>query len=381
MDASRRRSREACLQGTAIVALPGTVSLLHSGCRHFIPPSLQGSCACFPGCTRLLPTDERSRHLPGPSPTTSGRPMASSRRRTGKRSSSSTSSPGSSGTGLTIRHLIISGAVNRVVDAILTGRPRLLATMATGTGKTAVAFSCSSTAPVPRGRSGTTKQPLPEGRKNYTKTVPLQFEELAPCQTWLAERQENERAWKVPAAELLAAKRNLDRKNPHANEDIAVCHPNRSSPACSRRSGASRSSWLRAATRRRGANPSYPALIKDLSALLESARRASARAVNALMTATSWEIGRRIVEYEQQGERRAEYGADLLERLSADLTRRFGRGFSRQDLQYMRQFYWPSRQARFARRRRANPNRRVGFPVSTPSPRHFRCPGLITSSW
>ena len=83
----------------------------------------------------------------------------------------------------------------------------------------------------------------------------------------------------------------------------------------------------------------YPALVRDLSELLESARRASARAVNALMTATHWEIGRRIVEYEQRGERRAEYGAELLERLSADLTRRFGRGFSRQNLQYMRQFY------------------------------------------
>jgi len=83
----------------------------------------------------------------------------------------------------------------------------------------------------------------------------------------------------------------------------------------------------------------YPALVKDLSGLLESARRASARAVNALLTATYWEIGRRIVEYEQAGEKRAEYGTELLERLSTDLTRRFGRGFSRQNLQYMRQFY------------------------------------------
>ena len=89
----------------------------------------------------------------------------------------------------------------------------------------------------------------------------------------------------------------------------------------------------------RAADPRYPALIKDLSGLLESARRASARAVNALMTATYWEIGRRIVEYEQRGEKRAEYGAELLERLSGDLTRRFGRGFSCQNLQYMRQFY------------------------------------------
>ena len=47
------------------------------------------------------------------------------------------------------------------------------------------------------------EHPLPEGRKNYTKTVPLQFEEFAPLIAWWAERAENDRAWKVPAAELL----------------------------------------------------------------------------------------------------------------------------------------------------------------------------------
>lgn len=48
---------------------------------------------------------------------------------------------------------------------------------------------------------------------------------------------------------------------------------------------------------RRASDPRYPALIKDLSGLLETARRSSARAVNALMTATYWEIGRRIIEF------------------------------------------------------------------------------------
>ena len=90
---------------------------------------------------------------------------------------------------------------------------------------------------------------------------------------------------------------------------------------------------------RRFGDPGYSALVKDLSGLLESARRAAARTVNAAMTATYWEIGRRIVEFEQGGEKRAEYGAELLETLAADLTRQFGRGFSRQNLQYMRQFY------------------------------------------
>src|SRR5213593_768355 len=75
-------------------------------------------------------------------------------------------------------------------------------------------------------RSGPTKevwyyqQPLPEGRKNYTKTQPMQFEEFAPCQAWWARREENERAWKVAVPELLANNCNLDRKNPRAKEDI-----------------------------------------------------------------------------------------------------------------------------------------------------------------
>ena len=90
---------------------------------------------------------------------------------------------------------------------------------------------------------------------------------------------------------------------------------------------------------RRGTSVGYSSLLADLSGLLESARRASVRSVNAVMTVTYWEIGRRIVEYEQGGRKRAEYGAELIDRLSADLTQRFGRGFSRQNLQYMRQFY------------------------------------------
>ena len=61
--------------------------------------------------------------------------------------------------------------------------------------------------------------------------------------------------------------------------------------------------------------------------LLEAARRAVARSVNAAMTATYWEIGRRIVEFEQAGAERATYGDALIERLAKDLTGRFGRGF------------------------------------------------------
>lgn len=81
--------------------------------------------------------------------------------------------------------------------------------------------------------------------------------------------------------------------------------------------------------------------------LLEDARRAVARSVNAQITASYWEIGRRIVDYEQAGSSRAAYGEVLIERLAKDLTRRFGRGFSRQNLWQMRAFYiaWPAKRA------------------------------------
>jgi hypothetical protein len=73
--------------------------------------------------------------------------------------------------------------------------------------------------------------------------------------------------------------------------------------------------------------------------LLNAARLTAARNVNALMTASYWEIGRRIVEAEQKGKRRAGYGEQLIQRLSADLTQQFGRGFSARNLEQMRQFY------------------------------------------
>jgi hypothetical protein len=83
----------------------------------------------------------------------------------------------------------------------------------------------------------------------------------------------------------------------------------------------------------------YNGLLVGIAKLVDVARHSSARAVNALMSATYWEIGRRIVEFEQKGRTRAAYGDELLERLSSDLTQRFGRGFSRHNLARFRDFY------------------------------------------
>lgn len=83
----------------------------------------------------------------------------------------------------------------------------------------------------------------------------------------------------------------------------------------------------------------YRRALLDVSQLLASARAASARSLNALMTTTYFLIGKRIVEEEQGGADRAAYGQQLIERLSVDLTKTFGRGFSTRNLFLMRAFF------------------------------------------
>lgn len=83
----------------------------------------------------------------------------------------------------------------------------------------------------------------------------------------------------------------------------------------------------------------YGDLVGGIARVLETARQASARTVNAIMTATYWEIGRRIVQYEQGGRKRAEYGHALIDRPSNDLMARFGRGFAARNVWQMKAFY------------------------------------------
>jgi predicted nuclease of restriction endonuclease-like (RecB) superfamily len=86
-------------------------------------------------------------------------------------------------------------------------------------------------------------------------------------------------------------------------------------------------------------------LIAEVRNLIESARHAAASAVNTLQVLTNFEIGRRIVEHEQKGAKRAAYGAELLNELSTRLTEEFGKGFSPVNLSYMRRFFllWKER--------------------------------------
>lgn len=81
------------------------------------------------------------------------------------------------------------------------------------------------------------------------------------------------------------------------------------------------------------------ALVTEVRSLIQSARQSVASVVDTFQVMTNFEIGRRIVEHEQQGAKRAAYGSEVLKGLSARLTEEFGRGFSKANLEYMRRFF------------------------------------------
>ncbi|WP_024539807.1 PDDEXK nuclease domain-containing protein [Comamonas badia] len=83
----------------------------------------------------------------------------------------------------------------------------------------------------------------------------------------------------------------------------------------------------------------YQDLLAQISSTYASGRQQAAQAVNSFLVQTYWQVGQHIVEFEQNGKDRAEYGAGLMHRLSADLRTRHGKGFSRSNLISMRQFY------------------------------------------
>ncbi len=83
----------------------------------------------------------------------------------------------------------------------------------------------------------------------------------------------------------------------------------------------------------------YNVLVKDIGSILEQGRKQAYIAVNQILVKTYWEIGRQIIEYEQKGAKRADFGSKLLKKLSKDFKFKYGKGFSRSNLQYMRLFY------------------------------------------
>lgn len=86
-------------------------------------------------------------------------------------------------------------------------------------------------------------------------------------------------------------------------------------------------------------DPEYVRLVSHIYDLWDGARNRAAIAVNTELLEANWRTGQYIVEFEQKGRSRAKYGDGLLEKLSRDLTRLRGKGFSRSNLNYMRKFY------------------------------------------
>jgi len=86
-------------------------------------------------------------------------------------------------------------------------------------------------------------------------------------------------------------------------------------------------------------DPSLHTLVGQLRALISDARHQVLRSVDAIQVRTCWEIGRHVVEFEQGGAARAEYGTRLLPRLAQSLTAEFGRGFDERNLRNMRAFF------------------------------------------
>lgn len=83
----------------------------------------------------------------------------------------------------------------------------------------------------------------------------------------------------------------------------------------------------------------YQKLIDSIGITIESARQRAFQAVNNELLKANWDIGKYIVEYEQHGNDKAEYGSSLLTNLSKDLQKRFGKGFSKSNIYLMRQLY------------------------------------------
>lgn len=79
--------------------------------------------------------------------------------------------------------------------------------------------------------------------------------------------------------------------------------------------------------------------ISEVKNIVEQGRQQAYVSVSQLMIETYWRIGERIVLQEQQGKERADYGTQLISQLSEELTRTFGKGFSKRNLQYFRSFY------------------------------------------
>lgn len=83
----------------------------------------------------------------------------------------------------------------------------------------------------------------------------------------------------------------------------------------------------------------FQSVVEDIRAIIQQGRDTAYQAVNAAQVLMNWNIGKRIVQQEQNGADRAEYGKQMIDALSEQLTKEYGDGFSKRNLQYYRKIY------------------------------------------
>jgi len=127
-----------------------------------------------------------------------------------------------------------------------------------------------------------------------------------------------------------------------------------------------------------------PSFFQDIRQMLRQARQQAYSAVNSAMVEAYWKIGRRIVEEEQKGSQRAEYGEGLIKELSRQLTGEFGKGFSVANLKNFRQFYltFPNSEKSYALRSQLTwTHYRLIMRVESPTAREYYLQEAATQSW
>lgn len=124
-----------------------------------------------------------------------------------------------------------------------------------------------------------------------------------------------------------------------------------------------------------------PNLLTDIYELLTTARGQLQHAVNRAMVQTYWQVGRLIVEDEQAGQARAQYGAKVLEWLSAELTHEFGKGFDVRNLRSMRQFYLTQPNWNAVRSELGWTHQRILLRIENPKARDWYAQEAIACRW
>ena len=123
------------------------------------------------------------------------------------------------------------------------------------------------------------------------------------------------------------------------------------------------------------------ALLEQLRALIQNARRQALRAVDVVQVRTCWEVGRHIVEFEQGGADRAQYGSKLIPRLADRLTTEFGKGFDSSNLRYMRLFYQAFSNCDAVRHELSWTHYRLLLGVDNPRAREWYVNEIVAQQW